>query len=709
MKRTVLTVLAMACVLGWASLAMGQEKDAPKAADQPKVEIPTTKVVLYSSGVGYFEHNGQVDGDAVSQIQFKADQINDVLKSMVLFDYSGGNVTSVNYAPQEPLIRALKSFGVDISGDPTFADLLKQLRGAEVTVQTTDKTVGKVLSVEVKEKRITDGGVTTIIKDTVLNLVTDKGIQAVDMGSVKSITLKDERLSGELNKALELLIASHDTARKPVEIHFAGKGKRDVRIGYMAETPVWKTSYRLTLSGEKPLIQGWAIVENTSDNDWNKVNLELVSGRPISFIQDLYTPLYMPRPVVVPDLYASLRPQLYEEGMDKAGELRKEAKRMAGDKGKDDMALEQAEGRLRGAPAAPGSGGAAQAARGYYDGKAPTGEVDLSKSVQSAASAGKMGELFNFRIKDPVDLPRRRSAMLPIINQAIKAEKVSIYNAAVLPRNPLNGAWLTNDTEMKLLGGPVTVFDDGAYAGDARIDNLVPSEKRLISYAIDLNVTVDPSAKEDQAITGIKIVRGTLEVSHLHTYTQTYLLRNKGDNKKTLIIEHPIVNQERKLIDPAKFEEKTPTLYRFKVELDKNMDKAVAFVVKEEQVVRQAVGILNESVDTLLYYSKTGKLSGKVAEAIAKAVELKNKAAALQKQLADLTAQLNDLTKKQERLREDIKVVGKDSDMGRRYVEKLSKQEDEIDKLEPQIDDLRKQVQAAQKALADYLQELSID
>src|SRR5205814_7408886 len=106
-----------------------------------------------------------------------------------------------------------------------------------------------------------------------------------------------------------------------------------VRIGYVVETPIWKTSYRLVLPGEgadaagnkdKPKLLGWAIVENQTDNDWSNVQLSLVSGRPISFIQDLYRPLYVPRPVVQPELYASLRPQTYDAGMagalgDKAG------------------------------------------------------------------------------------------------------------------------------------------------------------------------------------------------------------------------------------------------------------------------------------------------------------------------------------------------------------------------------------------------------
>ena len=109
-----------------------------------------------------------------------------------------------------------------------------------------------------------------------------------------------------------------DQDKKPVTINFTGDGERHVRIGYVVETPVWKTSYRLILPAgaqDKPKIQGWAIVENQTDNDWNGVQLSLVSGRPISFIQDLYQPLYIPRPVVQPELYVSLTPQQYDGGI----------------------------------------------------------------------------------------------------------------------------------------------------------------------------------------------------------------------------------------------------------------------------------------------------------------------------------------------------------------------------------------------------------
>ena len=714
MRKAYQAVLALAVVMAISSVIMAQSMPAKEAVPaKGKTEVPVTKVVLFSSGVGYFEHNGMVEDDAVSQLMFRSDQINDVLKSMVLMDLDKGTVTSVNYPSQDPLTRALRSFGVDVSGDPSMSDMLKQLRGAEVILTTPEKISGKILGIEAKQEQVTAGGTSTVLVKHYLNLVTDKGMQTIPMTSIQTITLKNERLAGELNRALELLIESHDTARKPVEIRFAGKGKRNVRIGYIAETPIWKTTYRLDLQGEKPLLQGWAIVENTSDQDWTGVNLALVSGRPISFIQDLYTPLYLPRPIVQPELYASLRPQMYDEGLgNKKTQLAMEQAEESADalqdretgapsggmrKSREDKNMQLA----KALPAAP------MEERARYLGRGAAGEVNLAQSMQSVASAGKIGELFNFTIKDPVDLPRRRSAMLPIINSPVKVEKVSIYNQSVLAKNPLNGAYLTNDTGMKMLGGPVTVFDAGSYAGDARLDNLVPGDKRLISYAIDLNMTVDPSVKTAEQITAIKIVRGVLQIQKLYTYSQIYTIMNKADENRTVIIEHPFVSADRKLVEPAKFEEKTANMYRFRVAVDKGATKD--FTVKEEQVGLESIAILGGAPDTLAWYIKNGKLSPKVKDALTKAVELKSALTQTQAKINELTGQLQTIKNGQDRLRQNLGAVGKDSELGKKYLSKLAKEEDDIEKLDAGITDLRAQADTQKKALDDYLMNLSVE
>lgn len=496
-----------------------------------------------------------------------------------------------------------------------------------------------------------------------------------------------------------MLLASRDTQRKALDINFAGKGSRSVRVGYVIETPVWKTSYRLDLGEKKPLIQGWAIVENTTDADWTNVRLSLISGRPISFIQDLYTPLYMPRPTVVPEMYASLRPQIYDEGM--------EADRT---EVPSEQPVAQAPNRrlMAVAPSAAPMGMAKERKAGAVElAFAENAPISLAGGgVQNLAAAAKVGELFEYDVTEGVCLPRQRSAMLPIINSPISAEKVSVYNQSVLPKNPLNGTYLTNDTGLKMLGGPVTVLDGGVYAGDARIDNLVPGDKRLISYAVDLNVTVDPSMKTDSRITAAKLVRGVLQVKRLHTYKQTYAIKNKADAKRMMIIEHPFV-ADRKLIEPAKFEEKTPALYRFRVAVEPNA--TIDFPVKEEHVQDEVIAILDSPIDAINWYATSGEVSKNVRDALAKAIEIKNKLSEMQAKVAATEKQLSDIKAGQERLRKNIETAGRDSSLGKRYLEKLNQEENTIEQLEKTLAEQRTAVTQLEKQLADYINNLNVE
>jgi hypothetical protein len=259
---------------------VGSEKPAAAKADG-QTAVPVKVVVLFSSGVGYFEHAGSVKGNASSELRFKTNQINDILKSLVLQDMGGGKVTTVVYPSQDPIEKTLKSFQVDITGDPSLAELLAQLRGAKVQVTVGGEELkGTILGLEKKPKAVGDKG---SIEVWVLNLINGGTIRSVELSEAKKIELEDAELQEELSKALTALAQARDQDKKPVTINFSGEGERQVRIGYVVETPIWKTSYRLILPGqgadankEKSKLVGWAIVENQTDNDWSSVQLSLV-------------------------------------------------------------------------------------------------------------------------------------------------------------------------------------------------------------------------------------------------------------------------------------------------------------------------------------------------------------------------------------------------------------------------------------------------
>jgi hypothetical protein len=326
--------------------------------------------------------------------------------------------------------------------------------------------------------------------------------------------------------------------------------------------------------------------------------------------------------------------------------------------------------------------------------------------VQSIAAAASVGELFRFQLKHPVDLARRRSAMLPIVNADVAAKKVSIYNQQVLAKHPLNGVRLNNTTGMKLMGGPITVFDAGSYAGDAQIDHLGDGDKRLLSYAIDLDVTVDPSVKSDSDLLGVKIVRGVLHVTRKYVYEQLYTISNQASAARTMVIEHPF-HSGRELVEPKEPAEKTASMYRFDVPAQ--ADKVTKFNVVEQQVSLQTIAILSTDVGSLVWYTKQGKISHAVREALGKAIEMRNELSTLERRLAERQKELAGIKDGQDRLRRNLATVGKDSELGRRYLNKLNDEETQIEKLEAEIDELRSTIEAKRKALDDYLNALNVE
>lgn len=697
----------------------------PLMAMAAEVNLPVTKVTSYNSGVSYYEHNGQVTGDAQVLLKFKTDQMNDILKSLVPLDLSGSGTASVSYASQEPLARALKSFSVDISGNPSLGSLLDQVRGAEVTITAPDRIKGKILGVEKRKEQVLPANV--LVEKEYLNITTDGGIRSLPLESIGEITLSDPKLNEELSKALALLVENRDSDRKSVQVNFTGTGQRRVRIGYVDEAPVWKTSYRLVLADNrqanakdntgKARLQGWAILENTSDFDWDNVDLTLVAGRPISFVQDLYTPLYVPRPEVKPELYASLKPQMYEEGMTESAKNLAELKQPETTAGM----------RLR---AAPGRGAAPMAAavapppgldmalrdfqKKFPDSVEYSPELAgqaLQQGVQAMAAGASVGELFSYHIQTPVTLPRRKSAMLPIVNQDVQARKVSIYNQAVLPKNPLNGVWLTNDTKLSLLAGPVTVFDGGAYAGDARLDNLAAGEKRLLSYAIDLEMLVDPSAQSTQKIIAAKIVRGVLTIQRRDEYTQVYVLKNKAAQDRTLVIEQPRDN-ERKLLTPAEPAEKTASLYRFEVNVPAAKDDKPSegkFTVVEERVYGETMEILPYDVGTIMAYATNKEIPPKVRSALAEAAKRKNDLAEGQRKLAQIQEQIDARQKERAQLPPVMNALDRTGQAYKTYEKKLMAIEARLDQLQKDLADQQDNVNDLEKSLADYVNQLNVE
>jgi len=679
---------------------------APATRPANEADVPVKEVVLFSSGVGYFEHFGTVRGDGTAVLRFKTEQINDILKSLLLEDLDGGKVGTVSYPSQAPLNRTLKSFQVDITSNPPLPELLNQLRGARITVSAGGAPVeGVVLGVEKKRKAVGDK---EAIDVWALNLRNGRSIRPIPLDEVQSLEMEDAKLNQELDAALSALAQARDQEKKPVEIRFAGRGERHVRVGYVVETPIWKTSYRLVLDpAKRPAagggkLQGWAIVENQTDNDWDNVQLSLVSGRPISFIEDLYHSLYVPRPFLSPELYASLQPQTYENGISKDDMDRLQQARETNNQ---NILQQQGQGRGTG-----GAGGQMTIANSLFANRAPSSQsgdtpIDPTASVVAAASASKLGELFQYTV-GAVSIKRQQSAMIPIVTDDIDVRKVSIYNQNVLANHPLNGARVKNTTHKHLLAGPVTVLEAGSYAGDAQINDVPPEQERLLSYGVDLKVLVQAEPQpHDSAVQAAKLVKGVLQLSWKDVAEQTYVIDNKSDEDKSIIVEHPR-EPEWRLDEPAKAEETTDSVYRFERKLPAG--KVLKLAVRTEMARPEEVQLLDIAPERLEVYFKLNHMPQNVRDALGDVIQSKHTLADTARQIGERTKRITDVSTEQTRIRENMKTVSQTTDYYARLVKKLDEQETQIESMQKEIENLQKNLETQRKDLETKIGLLTI-
>jgi hypothetical protein len=670
----------------------------PKLPRALSLPLPIQQVILFSSGVGYFQREGLVEGATRIDLAFPVQDINDLLKSMILQDLDGGQISAVSYDSQDPLDKTLQSFAVKLTNNPTFGQILNQARGEKVEVvmqptapNGTGTLEGAIVGIERQPGPSGKEGAEV----DMLNLWCADGMRSIRLADVQRIKFLSPVIDDEVKRALQVLASSHDSQKKAVSLNFTGEGKRRVRVGYVVENPIWKTSYRLVLSKNgQAFLQGWAVVENPTDEDWTNVRLTLVSGRPISYQMDLYQPLYVPRPVVEPELFASLRPQAYSGGMGGVG--------IGGGAGgpalgtppiptaKPTPISESTPDRNKAKtpppePKASKPSLGAGAAVGAAVDEAPSGNPNAG--VLSAALTADLGSSFEYLIEKPVSLPRRKSALFPIANQNVTSERVSIYNASVHEKFPLLGLKFKNTTGLHLMQGPVTVFDGNSYAGDARLMDLQPKEERLLSYAIDLGTEVETIVpKPSDHLIKVKIQKGILFFTVKGSEGVTYQAKNRSDHDRTLIIEHPYRPNFR-LVSQTKPADRTRDSYRFEVKVPAG--KTARLEVVEEQEVVNKVQLTTSDEKTIGLYLNNRVSSPRVKEALAKAVQLKSRLAMTQRELAQLEQQLKTITEDQGRLRANLKEMPPTAVAYKRYLEKFDSQETEIEKLQAQIKKLR--------------------
>jgi hypothetical protein len=726
LKRTLLWSLPVAATLIAGGLLLTpRSESAPRAGDngkeaiaqlKPAVSLPISQVILFNSGVGHFTRSGEIDGDARVDLSFPEQDINDLIKSMTLRDLSPtGRIAEVTYDSHDPIDRTLASFAINLNNSPSFAQILTQARGEQVEVTLINTTnqpgnlTGKIIGVEQQSVPSKDGAATA----TVLNMWCAEGVRAVKMSEIQRLRFANPVIENEFRRALETLALSHDSQKKAVSLHFAGEGKRKVEVGYVIENPIWKTSYRLVLKEGKPYLQGWAVVENPTDEDWNKVTMALVSGRPISFKMDLYNPLYVNRPTVEPELFASLRPVAYSGSVRKAvpDELTDQLRMANGaafglkaDEKAKASADPETRARLQQRMESENRDRYAyQVAQQLHDG------LELGRSVQTATTASSLGDYFQYIVDRPVDLARQKSALLPIVNKDVEGKRVSIYNQSVQAKHPLLGLKFKNTTGMPLTQGPITVFEGSVYAGDTRVLDLQPDEERLVSYAIDLGTEVAvKNGNNTSRITSVKAVKGIVYTNTLIREERVYDVSNRSTTDRTVLIEHPNRKGQGFIFKGEnKPKEEAADVFRFELAVPSKKD--LSYTIVEEREAGSSVQLTNNADDQIRYLINLKEAPAALKAKLQDALKVKAAWDKARQDIQTSTTRIQTITVDQKRLRENLRETPKESPLFQRYLKTLEEQEKEMEELQAKLKTLHGEESTTRSAYDNFLANLSAE
>ena len=653
-------------------------------------ELPVRNVVLYKHGVGYFERSGDLGPGEAARLDFKASEMNDVLKSLTLSTSGGDKVTSLRYDASEPVQIKLAKFPMRLDAQQPISHLLDQLKGATLELSFGSDTLsgailGARLQPSTQEQREREQ----------VTLLLDTGeLRTLDLSAASSIRFPDAKLQSQLKDYLSVLTGARSVDSRSVYIDSTDSGRRSIAISYMIPTPVWKSSYRLILKEKaKPILEGWAIVDNTTGEDWSQVRLALVSGRPISFISQLYEPKYVTRPTAELPEERAQAPVVHKGAVLEAPVVEMEASAPSRE-GMRRMAMGGGGG---GVPPAP------PPAPKMMPGRA---RQDILSNVASTAQGRELGELFEYSFEAPVSVRKNESAMLPFLQQELLARKLLIYSDESL-QHPMNAAEITNSTGKTLDGGPITVFDSSAYAGEALMETLKAGDKRLISYGIDLGTRITTKFDSDSArVQEIHYRRGILTATSTIRETKTFTIRNVDEKPKKLILEHA-VRPSYKLLEGTP-SEKTDNGYRFEVELSAGATEQ--FPITEETTLSRNYSISNQTPDLLASFVQNKELSAESREKLERILAIKSQIAEADNQIARIETEIQELINDQNRIRENISSLNRVSgqqEQVQKYAAELAGQESQLAGLRDSLSELRGKRAELQTELDQQIQTMS--
>jgi hypothetical protein len=717
MRHTLALLCAFAATLAAAQTHPMTAATASSVSASTVKDLPVRQVVLYKNGVGYFEHIGSVSGNQRVAIDFTSEQLNDVLQSLTALDGNGGRVSAVNYNSTLPIEQQLKTLALGLQDYPPTVAIYHALRGQRVEVTGAGAPLtGRLVNIEFRKE--TDKNGATSDDHHFLIVETDSGaLRTAELTDAVSVRMLDASLQKQFTEYLGIIASTQNQQVRHLTLEDRGEGQRELRISYISGVPVWKSTYRIVFprdSAEKAILQGWAVVDNTIGSDWDNVQLSLVAGAPQSFIQPLSQPLYLRRPEIAISTTAMMTPQTHEAAEMKLPMAAKQSAQVnvdaaAASPAAFGVAGMESMGSLSGGGLGSGNG------NGYgpgVGGNVGGGLYRIGGGVYDATNALRQGDVntntfddyFQYNLAQPVTIHKNESAMVPILQENLPAERVTLWSLS--EQTPLRAIWLENTSKLTFDRGSFSIFENGVFAGQGLLDPIHPGEKRLLSYAADQAVRVKPQPEEGKReIRSVRITaHGYIQKVYAAESRLSYDASNSAEDARVVVLEVPR-RVNRTLSPESKAVETTPDHYRFRLPVPAH--QSATLLVADEGPEYESWKI-NEDSDQVAALVTLSEEVPAIAEKLKPLSDAQKTIRDMKAQLHDLSERVNSLSADEARARENLTAL-KGNDAGKRFVDELNQAEDNLQSTRKEIAALTEKEKAAVEALRQQLQTTNIE
>lgn len=613
------------------------------------------RVLLSTGGVGYLGYRAVLKGDGGLRLNVPLTQVDDILKSLTILG-DGGAVRAVSLLGPTPLADLFRDvpFGEDDLSDlPT---LLTRLRGAEIEVRGPSTLRGRILTVATEQTEIGDRTITTHR----LSLLGTDGVRSLVLEDADGITFTDPALERQIALVLARLADGRGEQQRELAIGVGGVPGSTVRLGYLAEMPLWKASFRLVAREDSGLLQGWAILENASGQDWQDVDVTLIAGSPRALRQALFQSIYVQRPEV------------------------------------------------------PVTGGEPSVPRAYAAKSAPSAAaMDLAEAAPAALAVGTPQELTAqtlFHLPQPVSLATGHTVMAPIVDHTVPIERIALYRAAEGGPHPSAALRLRNATGASLPAGLATLYEELpggglTYLGDAPLPQLPPDAEELLPYGRDGNVDVTVRTSRDGRVERARIADGVLELVRLEQQRFDYSVTARFAGATRSFVLEQALPDEWHVAEPTDARVDAGAI---RVARTLASGSTLELAVSLERPVQQRLQLVDVDPEQLLLEFAGREPSAGLRDVLGRLQALSSRVATLQRRIDAATERQTEIVQDQARLRANLEAVPRGGDLAARFLAQLAASEDELTKLGRDQAALRTELEQAAADRAAFIRTIKL-